>query len=153
MTDDVRILSANDYFEVYGRQKLYNDKVDKTIVRAMLINDFHNEIFSLVAMRAKKQFKDIPKEGDPEAIRIARNVIRDETKKWKRLVEMFEKYRETSGVITLEDLSMIPEGDEIGFDKGELVTREIPSEVEAGTTVYDGTVQIEEIEEENKNEG
>ena len=126
--NDVRIWSAEDYFEVYGREKLYNQKMDKEIVRRQLINEFHNEIFSLVAMRAKKQFKDIPKEGDPEAIRIARNVVRDETKKWLKLWKMFESYRETSGVIKPEDLSLIPEGDEIGFDNGELVTREVPVE-------------------------
>ena len=167
MIEGVKIQSAEGYFEEYGRQKLYEQKMDKEIVRRQLINEFHNEIFSLVAMRAKKQFKDIPKEGDPEAIRIARNVVRDETKKWLKLVKMFEQYRETSGVIKPEDLSMIPEGDEIGFDNGELVTRDVPAEVdgysatieatedkpEVETTVYDGTAQIEENEEEDKNEG
>lgn len=128
--NDVRILSANDYFEEYGRNKLYKQGVSKDIVRQELVNEFHNEIFSLVAMRAKKQFKDIPKEGDPEALRIARNVIRDETKKWLKLVRMFETYQETSGVIHPEDISMIPEGDEIGFDKGELVLKEVPVQVE-----------------------
>ena len=107
-------------------QKIYKQKADKELIRRQLINEFHNEIFSLVAMRAKKQFKDIPKEGDPEAIRIARNVVRDETKKWLKLWKMFETYKETSGVIKPEDLSFIPEGDEIGFDNGELVTRESP---------------------------
>ena len=131
--DNVKICSAEDYFEVYGREKLYNQKMDKEIVRRQLINEFHNEIFSLVAMRTKKQFKDIPKEGDPEAIRIARNVVRDETKKWLKLCKMFETYRETSGVIKPEDLSLIPEGDEIGFDTGELVAREIPVESEQVT--------------------
>lgn len=124
--DDVRIMSAEDYFEVYGREKIYKQKMDKEIVRRQLVSEFHKEIFSLVAMRAKKQFKDIPKEGDPEAIRIARNVVKDETKKWIKLWKMFETYAETSGVIKPEDLSFIPEGDEIGFDNGELVTRENP---------------------------
>lgn len=132
--NDVRIKSANDYFEEYGREKLYKQKMDKEIVRRQLIHDFHSEIFSLVAMRAKKQFKEIPKEGDPEAIRIARNVVRDTTKKWLKLVKMFEMYSETSGVIKPEDLSMIPEGDEIGFDNGELVSRSSENEAaEKGT--------------------
>lgn len=126
--NDVRILSANDYFEEYGRKRIYEQKMDRLMVKKQLIDAFHNEIFSLVAMRAKKQFKDIPKEGDPEAIRIARNVVRDETKKWIKLWKMFESYTETSGVIKPEDISIIPEGDEIGFDNGELVTREVPVE-------------------------
>ena len=126
--NDVRILSANDYFEEYGRKRIYEQKMDRLMVKKQLIDAFHNEIFSLVAMRAKKQFKEIPKEGDPEAIRIARNVVRDETKKWIKLWKMFESYTETSGVIKPEDISIIPEGDEIGFDNGELVTREVPVE-------------------------
>lgn len=135
--DNVRIWSAEDYFEVYGREKLYKQKADKELIRRQLINEFHNEIFSLVAMRTKKQFKDIPKEGDPEAIRIARNVVRDETKKWLKLCKMFESYKETSGVIKPEDLSLIPEGDEIGFDNGELVTREVPVEPAQVTDEHD----------------
>lgn len=126
--DGVRILSAEGYFEEYGRKKIYEQKMDRLVVKQQLINAFHNEIFSLVAMRAKKKFKDIPKEGDPEALRIARNVVRDETKKWLKLWKMFESYKETSGVIKPEDISVIPEGDEIGFDNGELVTREVPVE-------------------------
>jgi len=128
MNNDVRIRSAEQYFEEYGREKIYKQKQDRLMVKQQLINAFHNEIFSLVAMRAKKQFKDIPKEGDPEALRIARNVVKDETKKWLKLVRMFEMYSETSGVIKPEDISLIPEEDEIGFDNGELVTRDVPAE-------------------------
>ena len=126
--DGVRIMSADEYFEEYGRKKIYEQKMDRLVVKQQLINAFHKEIFSLVAMRAKKQFKDIPKEGDPEALRIARNVIKDATKKWLKLCRMFESYRETSDVIKPEDISIIPEGDEIGFDGGELVTRDFPVE-------------------------
>lgn len=128
--DGVRVLSAEGYFEEYGRKKIYEQKMDRLVVKQQLINAFHNEIFSLVAMRAKKEFKDIPKEGDPEALRIARNVIKDATKKWLKLVGMFEFYKETSGLLKPEDISVIPEGDEIGFDGGELVARESPAAAE-----------------------
>ena len=146
MDNDVRIWSAEDYFEVYGREKLYKQGMDKKLVRQMLINEFHNEIFSLVAMRAKKQFKDIPKEGDPEALRIARNVVKDTTKKWLKLVKMFETYRETSGVIKPEDISFIPEGEEIGFDKGELVTRDVPVENTEDEVFVNETVHFSKSE-------
>ena len=121
--EGVRIRSAKEYFEEYGREKLYKKGLGKDVVKKELVEAFHDEIFSLVAMRAKKEFKDIPKEGDPEAVRIARNVVRDATKKWLKVVKMFETYQETHGVIKPEDISIIPEGEEIGFENGELVTR------------------------------
>lgn len=121
--EGVRIRSAKEYFEEYGREKLYKKGLGKDVVRKELVEAFHDEIFSLVAMRAKKEFKDIPKEGDPEAVRIARNVVKDATKKWLKVVKMFETYQETHGTIKPEDISLIPEGEEIGFENGELVTR------------------------------
>ena len=134
MNEDVRIRSAEEYFEEYGRRRIYEQKQDRLSVKSQLITAFHNEIFGLVAMRAKKQFKDIPKEGDPEALRIARNVVRDATKKWLKVVRMFESYPETRGLLKPEDISVIPEGDEIGFDGGELVARSEPQGTDAPET-------------------
>ena len=121
----LRIRSAKDYFEEYGREALYKQKADKKLVKQQLIDAFHKEIFGLVAMRAKKRFDDIPMEGDPEALRIASNVVKDETKKWKKLCDMLNYYAETSGCIQYSDLTLIPEegNGEIGFQNGELVSR------------------------------
>lgn len=125
MNEILRIRSAKDYFEEYGREALYKQKADKKLVKQQLIDAFHKEIFGLVAMRAKKRFDDIPVEGDPEALRIASNVVKDETKKWKKLCDMLNYYAETSGCIQYSDLTLIPEegNGEIGFENGELVTR------------------------------
>lgn len=125
MNDILRIRSAKDYFEEYGREALYKQKADKKLVKQQLIDAFHKEIFGLVAMRAKKRFDDIPMEGDPEALRIASNVVKDETKKWKKLCDMLNYYAETSGCIQYSDLTLIPEegNGEIGFQNGELVSR------------------------------
>lgn len=127
MMDGVRIRSAKDYFEEYGREKLYKQGMDKQQVKKELVDAFHKEIYDLVAMRAKKKFSDIPPEGDPEALRIAHNVVKDATKKWKKVVAMFELYRETSGVIALDDISIVPDENsgEIGFKDGELVTGKV----------------------------
>lgn len=132
MSDMVRVRSAKEYFEEYGREAIYKQKADKKLVRSQLIDAFHKEIFGLVAMRTKKRFDEIPPEGDPEALRIAHNVIKDTTRKWKKLVDMFEKYRETSGVIKYDDISMVPEdGEGIGFNDEGLVVRKGPEEAEA----------------------
>ena len=127
MENDVIIRSAEGYFEEYGRERIYRRKMDRSIVKEQLIRAVQNELFGTVAMRAKKQFKDIPKEGDPEALRIAHNVVRDVTKKWLKICRIFSMYSETSGLIKPEDLSFVPEEEDgIGFEKGELVTKEQP---------------------------
>lgn len=125
MNEILRIRSAKEYFEEYGREALYKQKADKKLVKQQLIDAFHKEIFGLVAMRAKKRFDDIPVEGDPEALRIASNVIKDETKKWKKLCDMLNYYAETCDCIQYSDLTLIPEegNGEIGFQNGELVSR------------------------------
>lgn len=124
MSDMVRIRSAKDFFNEYGREAIYKQKADRQLVRSQLIDAFHKEIFGLVAMRAKKRFDEIPPEDDPEALRIAHNVVKDITRKWKKLVDMFEMYRETSGVIKYDDISMVPEESEgLGFDESGLVLK------------------------------
>lgn len=128
MNEMVRIRSVNEFFDEFGREALYKKHASKSLVKSQLVDAFHKEIFGLVAMRAKKRFDDIPPEGDPEALRIARNVIKDETKKWKKLCDMFNSYQETSDCIQYADISMVPEkgNSEIGFVDGELVTRDVP---------------------------
>jgi hypothetical protein len=105
MTEMVRVMRAEDYFETYGRNGI-GKGMDRMLVRSQLIDAFHKEIFGLVAMRAKKRFEAIPPEGDPEAIRIARNVIKDETKKWLKLCRMFSMYKETSGLLLPSDIAL-----------------------------------------------
>lgn len=144
MNEILQIRSAQQYFEEYGREALYKQKADKKLVKQQLIDAFHKEIFGLVSMRAKKRFDDIPVEGDPEALRIAANVIKDETKKWKKLCDMLNYYAETSGCIEYSDLTLIPEegNGEIGFQNGELVSR--LSQTEDASD--DETVEVEEEE-------
>lgn len=154
MNEILRIRSAKDYFEEYGREALYKQKADKKLVKQQLIDAFHKEIFGLVAMRAKKRFDDIPMEGDPEALRIASNVIKDETKKWKKLCDMLNYYAETSGCIQYSDLTLIPEegNGEIGFQNGELVTRDIPTGEFEANVAFTGTPKNIAEEEETDSE-
>ena len=105
MEEKVTILSAAQYFDRYAVNGI-GKGMDRMMVKKQLIDAFHKEIFGLVALRCKKRFDDIPKDGDPEAMRIAKNVIRDATKKWASLIKMFEKYRETSGLLCPDDLKI-----------------------------------------------
>ena len=65
------------------------------------------EIFGLITMRGKKEFGEIPPEGTLEVEKLARNVIRDETRKWEKLCRMFDMYKETHGLIFTTDLEEI----------------------------------------------
>ena len=106
MQEMVRVRSADEYFQIYGLEGIGKKGLDRILVRQQLIDAFHKEMFGLVAMRTKKSLEDIPAEGDPEALRIARNVIKDTTKKWIKLVGMFEKYKETSGLLKPDDIAL-----------------------------------------------
>lgn len=113
MKEYLQVLRAEDYFETYGRNGI-GKGMDRTLVRRQMIDAFRKEIFGLVAMRAKKNFNEIPPEGDPEAIRIAKNVIKDETRKWIKVCKMFEKYVETRGLLSYEDIAIDPEEAAVG---------------------------------------
>ena len=104
MKEMVQVLRAEDYFQTFGVNGI-GKGAKKELVKKQLIDSFRKEIFGIVAMRAKKSFDEIPKEGDPEAIRIVQNVIHDETRKWIKLCDMFARYVETQGVIAYDDLS------------------------------------------------
>lgn len=135
MREYLQILRAEDYFETYGRNGI-GKGMDRTLVRRQMIDAFRKEIFGLVAMRAKKNFDEIPPEGDPEAIRIARNVIRDETRKWIKVCKMFEKYVETRGLLSYDDITIDPEeaaagnGQKGGVMGTDITDEEIPEEDE-----------------------
>lgn len=123
MTEMLQIRSADQYFKEYGRDGI-GKGADKWMIRRQLIDAFHKEIFGLVAMRAKKTFKDIPPEGDPEAIRIAKNVIRDTQRKWEKLCWMFAQYNETKGLLAFDDLKI----DESEITKGVMMQNTLGTE-------------------------
>lgn len=111
MTERVVVKSAEQYFREFAENGI-GKGMDRTLVRRQLIDAFHKEIFGLVAMRAKKNFDDIPEEGDPEALRIAQNVIKDETRKWIKLCKMFAMYKETENLLRYDDIAMEEKKDE-----------------------------------------
>jgi len=126
MADQINVLSAEQYFQKYGRDGI-GKGADRWMIKRQLIDAFRKEIFELVALRTKKNYDDIP-ENDPEAIRISKNIIHDTTMKWKKLCKMFSMYKETSGLINLNDLKLYDEIEDIGTTaedvSDELATRE-----------------------------
>jgi hypothetical protein len=113
MQEQVVVMSAEQYFKKYAVEGI-GKGADRWMVKRQMVEAFRKEIFGLVAMRAKKNFEDIPLEGDPEASRIAKNVIHDATRKWKKLCDMFSRYQETQNLIGPHDLKLYDEIDDIG---------------------------------------
>lgn len=101
----VRVKSVKDYFREYAVEGI-GKGADRYLIRQQLIDAFHKEMFGLVSMRTKKNFDDIPKEKDPEAMRITKNIVKETTKKWMSLIKEFEKYKETSGLLKPGDLAI-----------------------------------------------
>lgn len=155
VSDIVTVLRAEDYYETFVRNGIEKG-LNRTLVRMQLIDTFRKEIFGLVAVRARKSFDGIiPPEGDPEALRIAKNVIRDETKKWIKLCRMFDANPETSGLIRYDDLTI--ETEDIlngnasagGVVSTEVAGSDIPEEPSAGVT---GTMIADEDIPEDEGE-
>ena len=105
MAELLTIRSAEQYFKEFGRDGI-GKGADRWMIRRQLIDAFHKEVFGLVATRAKKNFNDIPPEGDPETKRIIKNVCHDTQMKWKKLCAMFEMYAETKVLLNIDDLAM-----------------------------------------------
>ena len=108
--DKVVILSANEYFQKYGVDGI-GKGADKWMIRRQLIDAFHKEIFGLVTLRTEG--KGFQEENNPEAIKIARNVIKDTTRKWVKLCKMFSMYVQTKDLIHPNDLKL---EEEMGID-------------------------------------
>lgn len=120
MQEKIEIMTAEQYFRKFGVDGI-GKGADRWMVKRQLIDAFRKEIFSLVALRTKKNFEDIPPEGDPEASRIVKNVIHDTTMKWKKLCKMFSQYKETANLLDPFDLKLYDEIDEIGTTTEDLM--------------------------------
>ena len=115
MNEQITVLSAEQYFKKYAVDGI-GKGADRWMIKRQLVDAFRKEIFGLITMRVKKSIGsvyDIPDE-DPEASRIAKNVIHDTTMKWKKLCGMFAKYKETAGLIDIKDLKLYDEIEETG---------------------------------------
>lgn len=138
MNEIVNVLSAEQYFKKYAVDGI-GKGADRWMIKRQLIDAFRKEIFGLITMRLKKQVNDandIP-EGDPEASRIAKNVIHDTTMKWKKLCGMFAMYKETAGLLDIKDLKLYDEIEETGAIQEAVEVEEEEEASEAGATEVD----------------
>ena len=113
MQEQINVLTAEQYFKKYGDNGI-GKGADRWMIKRQLIDAFRREVFQIITDRLKKtvdDLKDIP-EGDPEAIRVAKNVIHDTTMKWKKLCKLFDSYVQTANLIKPEDLKLFDDIEE-----------------------------------------
>lgn len=102
----VRIRSVKDYMKEFGVDAIGRKHQDPELVKQQILDAFRREIFEQLALR----FDDVTvlakpeDEVDPETKRMADNILRNCMRKWKRLCIEFSKYRETFGLLHMEDL-------------------------------------------------
>lgn len=102
----VRIRSVKDYMKEFGIDAIGRKHQDTELVKQQILDAFRREIFEQLALR----FDDVTvlarpvDEVDPETKRMADNILRNCMRKWKRLCIEFSKYRETFGLLHMEDL-------------------------------------------------
>ena len=111
MQEQVTVMSADQFFDKFAKEGI-GKGADRWMIKRQMLDAFRKEIFGLVSMRCKKQYDSLPPEGDEEAMRIARNVIKDESRKWKKLCDMFALYNETKDLIKYDDLKLDEEEEE-----------------------------------------
>lgn len=119
MNERVNVMTAEQYFNKYGNEGI-GKGADRWMIKRQLLDAIRKEAFGLVAERMKKRFDSDPPEGDPEARRILKSVVHDTVMKWKKIVGMFEKYKETAGLLKVSDLNLFDDGKEElnGTDQG-----------------------------------
>ena len=109
MAEMVRVRSAEEYFKEYGLNGI-GKGADKWMIRRQLIDAFQKEMFGLITIRIGKDIPEgTPTVGDPRAVEIIRNVTANTQKKWIKLCKMFAMYKETRGLLSIDDLKEVQE--------------------------------------------
>ena len=132
MQEQVTVMTAEQYFQKFAVDGI-GKGADRWMIKRQMVDAFRKEIFGLVAMRTKKKFDDIPPEGDPEASRIAKNVIHDAARKWAKLCRMFAMYKETANLIGENDLKLYDEIGDIGTTSEEAMEKTQGTDEEAAS--------------------
>lgn len=105
MNDIHKVKSWKYYFQKYGVEKLGNEHRKQSEVKVELLDEFKAEVYDELKFRLGDALYTAP-DNDEDARRISGNILKNNAKKWKRLCEEFTKYRETAGMISLEDLKL-----------------------------------------------
>ena len=102
----VQIRSVQGYFKEFAIEAIGKKHQDRELVKYQILDAFQKEIFGQIVGRygdPNLLAKDA-ESVDPEVKRGVDNILKNSLQKWKKLVKMFGKYRETANLIYEKDL-------------------------------------------------
>lgn len=102
----VPIRSVKGYFKEFGIEAIGKKHADPKLVKEQILDAFQKEIFGQLVMKfgdVEILARDI-NTVDPETKQQVDNILRNSTRKWMRLCQVFAQYRETFNLIMPSDL-------------------------------------------------
>lgn len=100
------IRSVQGYFKAFAIEAIGKKNADRELVKEQILDAFQKEIFGQIVGRygdpnllAKNEW-----DVDPEVKLGVDNILRNSLQKWKKLVGLFGKYRETANLLYEKDL-------------------------------------------------
>lgn len=102
----VPIRSVKGYFKEFGIEAIGKKHADPKLVKEQILDAFQKEIFGQLVMKfgdVEMLARDI-NTVDPETKQQVDNILRNSTRKWMRLCQVFAQYRETFNLIMPSDL-------------------------------------------------
>lgn len=115
------IRSVQGYFKEFAIEAIGKKKQDRELVKYQILDAFQKEIFGQIVDKfgdPNMLAKDVDS-VDPEVKRGVDNILKNSLQKWKKVVALFGKYRETANLIyekdlmeSLDDITQIQMNDE-----------------------------------------
>lgn len=102
----VPIRSVKGYFKEFGIEAIGKKHADPKLVKEQILDAFQKEIFGQLVMKfgdVEMLARDI-NTVDPETKQQVDNILRNSTRKWMRLCQVFAQYKETFNLIMPSDL-------------------------------------------------
>lgn len=103
--EKISVMSAEQYFQKYAENGI-GKGADRWMIKRQMMDEIRRETFNLIADRTGWQQTDhLPEEGCEESRKV-KAYVRDARNKWKKLCEMFSKFKETMNLIKPEDFKL-----------------------------------------------
>ena len=102
----VTVRSVNGYIKEFGIEAIGKKHADPDLVKQQILDAFQKEIFGQLVMKfgdVEILARDIDT-VDPETKKQVDNILRNSTRKWMRLCQVFAQYKETFNLLMPSDL-------------------------------------------------
>ena len=102
----IPVRSVKGYIKEFGIEAIGKKHANPKLVKEQILDAFQKEIFGQLTMKFGEPalLACAADDVDPETKRQVDNILRNSTRKWKRLCIEFSKYRETYNLLQVDDL-------------------------------------------------